>query len=297
MGRSGPDANAGVLRWVVVGAEGLLGRAVCRVLRHREGNAQVVALSRMACDIRSSEAVDRACTGADVIVNCAGWTNVDSAEAQRAEAFAVNAAGARNVAETARRLCARAVHVSTDYVFDGLSPAPYDVDGARSPINVYGQSKMAGEDAVLSLGAPLQLLVRVQALYGAGGRGFPSRLGGLLARGSEGLRLDAERRIQPTWVTHAADQIVALVEAEQAGTFHVSSKGETTWAEFAAALATQLGVPADFAPVSSEAMAYTVQRPAMTCFSHRSLSEAGCDQMPHWRDGVSAYVAHLGATP
>ena len=150
-------------RWLVTGAAGMLGSDAVDVLG-RAGE-QVVALSRADLDVRDAAACLAAIEDGDVVLNAAAWTDVDGAEGHEAEAFAVNAVGAANLAGACARHGAVLVHVSTDYVFDGAAEAPYPVDAPVGPLGAYGRSKAAGEWAVGAL-CSRAYVVRTAWLYG-----------------------------------------------------------------------------------------------------------------------------------
>ncbi|MGZ3442338.1 MAG: SDR family oxidoreductase, partial [Polyangia bacterium] len=237
------------MRTVVLGAGGLLGRSLIEELR----GGEVVALLRASCDISRDDEVRAKTAGAALIINCAAFTNVDGAETDEEGAYRANALGAENVARAAAAHGAKLVHVSTDFVFDGARPEPYDELDRPNPQSVYARSKWAGEE--LARAALRELfLVRVQGLYGAGGGNFSSKLRQLVLA-EKPLKLDGERRVQPTWARAAARQIAALAQSEHYGTYHVSCKGETTWAGFADRLARKLGVEPRWQVVRSDELA------------------------------------------
>lgn len=164
-------------RWAVVGAKGMLGQEVTSALEER--GEEVAALSRVDLDVRDAAACRQALAGADVVVNASAWTAVDDAETAEADAFAVNATGARNLAVAASVLGSRLVHVSTDYVFDGTATEPYAEDAPTGPRSAYGRTKLAGEWAVAAAG-PRHLVVRTAWLYGSAPC-FPRTIARLLA--------------------------------------------------------------------------------------------------------------------
>ncbi len=137
-------------RWLVVGAAGQLGVDLLDVLR----GADAIGLARSELDITDAAKVSAALDeiAPDVVINAAAYTAVDAAESDEQAAMAVNATGAANLAAAARRCDARLVHVSTDYVFDGLAREPYDEEAPISPRSAYGRTKAAGESAVLARG-------------------------------------------------------------------------------------------------------------------------------------------------
>lgn len=275
------------MKAVVLGAGGLLGRHVVEELSGDEA----VACDRRACDIADLSTVRRVLGGADVVINCAAFTHVDAAETQEDDAYRINALGAENVARAAAEARARCVHISTDFVFDGAQHRPYDEFDDPKPISAYGRSKRAGEILVQRVGGSL-FLVRVQGLYGAGGANFSSKLRDLvLAR--KPLRLDRERRVQPTWARAAARQIVRLARGDAYGTYHVSCDGETTWAGFARVLCERLGIAPTSEEVPTLALAAPAPRPPNCLFQRRMLGLRGLDIMPDWRGALDEYLAEV----
>jgi dTDP-4-dehydrorhamnose reductase len=269
---------------VVLGAGGLLGRHVTEELEAEP----VVALDRRACDVSVLEQVLDATASASLIINCAAFTNVDGAESAEEQAYLANALGAEHVARAALRHNAKVVHVSTDFVFDGAKATPYDEFDAPRPLSIYGRSKWAGEELFLRA-APRGFLVRVQGLYGRGGANFASKLRDLvLAR--KPLKLDGERRVQPSWARAIARQVVALSRTEHFGLYHVSCRGETTWAGFARLLAERLGVAPSWEEVPSVALKTPAARPPNCCFSHRMLALRGLDRLPTWEAALDDYL-------
>lgn len=279
----------------VLGAGGLLGRHLVEELG-RAGHAPL-AFDRAACDITDRATVDRTLANADAVVSCAAFTNVDRAEAEPDAAWRINALGAEHVGRAAAARGLYAIHVSTDFVFDGDKPTPYDELDQPGPRSVYARSKLGGEE--LFRGAcPTGLVARVQGLYGAGGGNFASKLAELL-RAARPLRLDAERRVQPTWARACARQLVRLLEAapkeRASGLAHVSCTGETTWAGFTRRLAERLGLPAAFTEVPTAALAAPAARPPNCLFEHRMLRLRGLLVMPSWEDAQDAFIDEIRA--
>jgi dTDP-4-dehydrorhamnose reductase len=277
------------MKVAVLGAGGLLGRHVVEELAGHE----VLALDRRACDVVDLGAVCERTAGAQLIVNCAAFTHVDGAESNEEDAYRANALGAENAARAALRHGAKLLHVSTDFVFDGAQAAPYDEFDRPNPLSVYARSKWAGEELVLRSGARL-FLSRVQGIYGAGGWSFSSRLRELIRAGKP-LKLDRERRVQPTWARTAARQLVRIAATDAYGIYHVSCKGATTWAELAARMAARLGVPRCWEEVPTAALQSPAARPPNCLFRHRMLALRGVDVMPDWTVALDEYLAEEAA--
>ena len=279
------------MRVLVTGARGMLARALLRELERR--GHEVVGLGRDALDVTDADAVERAVREwvPDVVVQCAAYTRVDDAETDEAAAFAVNAEGTRNVARACRAVGARLVYPSTDYVFDGRASSPYRPDHPPAPLNAYGRSKLAGEEAAREAGD--WVVARTSWLYGAGGRNFVSTI---LRRAMEGtpLRVVDDQRGTPTWTGALAVTLVGLLEADvPSGIYHTTGRGETTWYGFAREALRLAGIDADIVPVPTEAFPTPARRPRYSVLDCSS-TEAVVGPLPDWRDALRAAIAEGG---
>lgn len=273
-------------RWLVTGARGMLGRDVVDVAK-RSGHT-VLGLSRKELDIVDADAVSYAVESADVVINCAAWTDVDSAEAHEAEAFGVNAVGAANVARACHATGAVMVQISTDYVFSGHASEPYPVDAPLSPINAYGRTKAAGEWAVRAE-CPRSYVVRTSWLYGHHGRNFVTTIL-KLAKEKEHLQVVNDQHGQPTWTRDVADWLTSLMAARPPfGTLHATSSGSTTWWGIATAACEMSGF--DTIRVhgcSSSAFPRPAQRPSYSTLS--GANHSGLEAIRHWREALLAFL-------
>jgi dTDP-4-dehydrorhamnose reductase len=259
----------------VVGAGGMLGQDVARAAGER-----AVALTRAQLDVTDRAAVHEVLRGATVI-NCAAYTDVDGAESESETAHAVNADGARNVAEAAWRV----LYVSTDYVFDGAKREPYLESDSAAPLQEYGHSKLAGERATAEANDN-HLIVRSSWLFGPGGRNFVDTML-TLGREREELRVVDDQVGSPTFTGHLAKALVALASGEERGLLHVSGRGSCSWFQFARAIFERAGVDADLRPCATEDFPRPARRPANSVLA----SERGAPALPAWQDGLEA---HLG---
>lgn len=283
-----------ITRPVVLGAGGLLGRHVVDLLRRR--GLDVAAKDRAACPIEDEGAVLAALDGASHVFNCAAYTNVDGAEAEPTLAFAANALGAENVARAAARRGAVVLHVSTDFVFDGAQARPYDEFEAPNPQSTYARSKRAGE-LLVERANPRHHVVRVQGLYGRQGRNFASRLGELLRDGARNMRIDCERKVQPTSAAAAAAALYQIAASDRYGTWHASCRGATTWHDFAGRIAAHLGIEPLWEAVPSSALTLPAPRPASCLLEQRRLALYGMAPMPTWQQAQDDYLAEAPGAP
>lgn len=287
------DGQQSARRWLVVGAAGMLGQDV--VAAAGAAGHHVAGVGRGELDVTDAAAARAAVVGYDVVVNCAAWTAVDDAETHEAEAFAVNATGAANLARAATAAGARLVHVSTDYVFDGAATVPYAEDAPVRPRSAYGRTKAAGEWAVRAE-APDAVVVRTAWLYGAGGRCFPRTIA-RVAGERDRLSVVDDQTGQPTWTADLADLVVRLVEAgAPGGIYHGTSSGQVTWCGFAREVVAAAGSTTPVDPTTSAAYQLPAPRPAYSVLGHDRLRAVGVEPIGDWADRWKAAApAVLGA--
>jgi dTDP-4-dehydrorhamnose reductase len=178
--------------------------------------------------------------------------------------------------------------MSTDYVFEGAVPAPRREQDPVSPIGVYGRSKAEGENGVREVN-PRHVIVRTSWLYGAGGRNFVDTI---LARARAGgpLRVVDDQRGSPTWTEDLAEGTLALMDARQYGTYHVTGSGDCTWHEFAVAICETAGVKAEVTAIASAELGRAAKRPAYSVLHNGSYEHVTGRRMPHWRDALQRYL-------
>ncbi|MDG6108922.1 dTDP-4-dehydrorhamnose reductase [Dactylosporangium aurantiacum] len=272
-------------RYLVTGAGGMLGQDLLAAL---DGRA-VTALKRADLDVTDAPAVAEAVAGHDVVLNAAAWTDVDGAETAYEAALAVNGTGVAVLASACHATGARLVHVSTDYVFDGAGTSPYPEDAPTAPLNAYGRSKLAGEQAVLATLPTTGYVVRTAWLYGAAGRNFVKTM----------LRLAATRDFvdvvddqagQPTWSRDLARRLVELADADApAGVYHGTASGQTTWHGLAQAVFTIAGLdPARVRRTTSAAYRTPAARPSYSVLGHDRWAAAGMAPLRDWHTMLTA---------
>jgi dTDP-4-dehydrorhamnose reductase len=269
--------------YLITGASGMLGSDLQDALAGRT----VTALSRAQLDITDLEAVRRAVDGHDVVINTAAYTKVDDAESHEAEAFAVNATGAENLAMATMKHGARLVQLSTDYVFDGSATSPYREDTALNPISAYGRTKAEGERLAVQAN-PNTYIVRTAWLYGANGPNF-ARTMLRLAASHDTVSVVTDQLGQPTWTLDLARQIVALTDSDApAGIYHATNSGEASWFDFARAVFDEAGLNPDrVTPTDSSQFVRPAPRPAYSVLGHDTWRLAGLSSPRDWREALA----------
>ena len=235
----------------------------------------------------------------DLIINAAAYTAVDQAETEPQVAFAINAVAPGILAEEAAALGIPLIHYSTDYVFDGSKSSPYTEDDAPNPLGVYGQSKLAGEQAISAVQGQ-HLILRTSWVYSAHGRNFLLTMQRLLQEKPE-LRVVADQIGAPTWAGTIARSTLALIERWQAGqtgawgTYHLTAQGETSWFGFAQAIGEALraqGKPcANLVPIPSSDYPTPATRPLNSRLDGRRLQREWGVSQPDWQTALHECLA------
>jgi dTDP-4-dehydrorhamnose reductase len=273
-------------RWLVVGAAGMLGGRVVADLE--AAGADVTALTRADVDVTDAEAVAAVVrtANAQIVVNATGYTAVDAAETDEAQALAVNGDGPANLAAACAVTGAALLHVSTDYVFPGDATSPYAEDAPTGPVSAYGRTKLAGEQRVLATLPGRSAIVRTAWLYGPGGPNFVTTM----------LRLESLRDHvdvvddqvgQPTStavLSQALHDLGPLVaDGVAAGVFHATCTGQTTWFGLARKAFLLAGADPDrVRPTDSSTFTRPAPRPAYSVLGHDRWAEVGLAAPIHW---------------
>lgn len=281
------------MRLLVTGALGQLGSEVVDAARARGMEASGV--DRADWDLCDASAIAAAldANAFDAVVNCAAWTDVDGAESHRDEAYRINSAAPGTLALECARRGLFLLHLSTDYVFDGVSPRAVDEDAAPAPCSVYGASKLAGEEAVRTAGGRCAI-VRTSGLYGRDGPNFVIKVLRRAAAGEE-LRVVDDQVTSPTWTGHLATALLRLLELRAVGTYHLTNSGSTTWYAFAYAAVELAGLNVTIEPISSADLASPARRPQYSVLANGAWQRLGEPLLPTWQSALASYLAELRA--
>ena len=283
-------------RFLILGAQGQLGFELQSAFQDA---GEVIALGRAACDLGNPSSVRAAVQGArpDVILNAAAYTAVDRAESEPELAMRINGEAPGILAEEARKSNALLVHYSTDYVFDGTKSAPWVEDDSTNPLNVYGETKLAGERNIQQVGGGY-LIFRTSWVFSPRGHNF---LLTMLRLGSERneLRIVEDQRGAPTSALALASATRRIIDAGQgsSGIYHMTCAGETTWCGFARAIfakaraekpwASVIGIPSSEYPTPA-------RRPSNSVLSNAKLKSTFGVELPTWETALDSALRTLG---
>jgi len=290
------------IRIGVIGTRGQLARSLLEAADTR--GIKSVALGRPALDLGDRLSVNRAldASSADIVVNAAAYTAVDQAERDASAAFAINAAGAEHVAEACARLALPLIHISTDYVFDGMKPSPYLESDLTGPTTVYGRSKCEGEQQVAQT-CPHHIILRTAWLHSPFGHNFVKTML-RLAGEREQISVVDDQFGSPTYALHLAEIILAIADQlatgnadPQWGIYHAAGEGYASWYELAEATfqaSRALGGPsAKVIKIPSSRYPAAAKRPMNSRLDGGKLARSFILRLPHWRTGVDCGVTRL----
>jgi dTDP-4-dehydrorhamnose reductase len=228
----------------------------------------------------------------ETIIHAAAYTDVDGCERDPDTAFQVNARGTRLVAEAAARIGARLVYISTDYVFDGMKSEPYSESDPVNPLNVYGRSKLQGEEAVLSV-CPESLVVRTSWLYGAHRKNFVKTILHLAAQQPE-IRVVSDQQGSPTYARELAVVIAGLLGRGARGIVHAGGEGGCSWYELAAAILEEARIRCRNVPITTADACRLAPRPRYSVLSTDHLQSYGFRLSP-WRSALKRFMEEFAA--
>ena len=272
------------MRVLITGAQGQLGNALQQVLSGED----LILKDLPDFDLTQSDCESQIVAARpSAILHVGAYTNVDGAEREPDRAMAVNAQGTIYVARAAATLKARLIYVSTDYVFDGTQTTPYREDNVPHPINVYGQSKRAGEIAALA-GCSNTLVVRTAWLYGHAGKNFVKTMM-KLASEKPFLEVVGDQRGCPTNADDLALALKDLIASDLRGICHVTNGGDCTWHEFAEAIVSLMGLSTPVKAITTEQMGRLARRPPYSVLAPGRLGTVRT-LLPHWQDALARFL-------
>jgi dTDP-4-dehydrorhamnose reductase len=287
---------------LVIGRTGQLARALAAVAIGR--NLPLVATGRPELNLCDAESIDRIVSACNprAIINAAAYTFVDKAESETDLAFKVNRDGPGHLARAARRLRVPFIHVSTDYVFDGSKPAPYQEDDSPSPLGIYGRSKRDGEIAVLA-SHPEAVVLRTSWVYSPFGHNFVKTML-RLAESHDDIRVVNDQYGAPTSASDLALAIIEIIQQIErnpdnnlGGIYHLTAAGETTWYGFAAAIFAGWASRGRRIPtlkaISTADYPTPARRPANSQLDCSKAARVFGIRLPHWRQGLESCLDEL----
>ena len=279
------------MKILVTGAKGQLGYDVIKTLNLRGIECQGV-------DIQDFDISDFAATEQyiksyrpDAVIHCSAYTAVDKAEEEEEYCYKVNVIGTENIAKCCRAIDAKMIYISTDYVFSGNGKSFYDVNDVTDPINIYGQTKLAGEYAVKDY-ISKYFIVRISWVFGFNGNNFIKTM---LRLGTEKKELNVvgDQVGSPTYTADLAVLLCDMIITDKYGVYHATNEGACSWAEFAEEIFKQADLKVKVNYISSDDYQTKAKRPKNSRLSKSELEKNGFEKLPSWQDALKRYLLEL----
>lgn len=276
------------MKIIVTGSNGQLGTDVAAELRTH--GHEVIGADLPETDITDKSQIEKLIAGsnADAVIHCAAFTNVDLAETEKEICERINVDGTSNIAEACKNHGTKLLYISTDYVFSGEGEEPFETDAPKSPCNIYGKSKLDGENAVIR-NCDKYFIVRISWVFGENGKNFVKTML-RLAKEKDSLTVVCDQVGSPTYTKDLSKLLCDMVETERYGIYHATNEGFCSWAEFASRIMELSGAETKIIPIPSSEYKTAATRPANSRLSKKSLDENGFERLPHWEDALGRYL-------
>lgn len=282
------------MKILVTGAAGQLGSEVLEQLLER-GHA-AVGVDAADFDLTDFAKTKTAVTRLhpEAVIHCAAYTAVDKAQSQPALCAAVNHHGSDHLAQAAAAVGAKMLYVSTDYVFGGDGEAPCETDDPKHPVNVYGETKLLGEQAVKAR-CPRSFIVRTSWVFGRNGSNFVKTILRLCGE-KERIPVVCDQIGSPTYTRDLAALICDMVVTDRFGEYHATNEGYCSWSEFAREIVRQSGQDTEILDITTAVYGAPAPRPLNSRLSKASLDTAGFSRLPAWQDALARYLKESSET-
>ena len=278
---------------LLIGKTGQLGGSILA----EQTSHRIYAPDRSELDIESRESCEQAIAKfrPDVVVNTAAFHNVPQCEVEPMRAFAVNCQSVRDLAAICKKMNARLITFSTDYVFGGEQIMPYREDDRTGPLQIYGISRLAGELVALATAPQHAVVIRTCGLYGLsgatskGGNFVDKRIAD--AQTNNELEMGCDQVVSPTYTGDLAQAVLKLIEHPQLvpGIYHLANEGECTWFEFTKAIYETMNLEVGVHPMDRGGMSGEMRRPLYSALANTKARALGIT-LPHWRDALEQYL-------
>ena len=289
---------------LVTGASGQLGKSLNRFVENNILNHQFVFATREQLDLSNFKNVRRFIekNQFNIIINCAAYTSVDKAQIEKEQANLVNHLSVKNIAEVARDNHIKLIHISTDYVFDGSKLASYDETDNTSPLNVYGKTKLDGENAILSIMELNAIIIRTSWVYSEHGNNFVNTIL-ILSQKKDKLNIVSDQIGSPTNAKALAGAIVSIINNKKfyetdtpSEVFHYSNDGECSWYDFAKEIVSLSGTKCIISPIDSKDYPQKALRPKYVLMNKRKIQDYFGLEIHFWTDSLKSCIKDLSAS-
>jgi len=289
------------MRILVTGKNGQLGKSIHKIVANNEQTDDFVFVGREELDLSNENNIARYFENNvfDTIINCAAYTAVDKAEKEAVLANQINHLAVSQLAQIAKNQQAKLIHISTDYIFDGESDKSYIETDETNPINVYGRTKLAGEQALQKVMPTDAIIIRTSWVYSEHGNNFVKTM---LRLGSERdeLNVVSDQIGSPTYATDLANSILDIVKnkafkgvGQETQIYHYSNEGEISWYEFAKEIFELADIQCNVTPITTERYLTPAKRPKNTLMNKDKIAETFSVNIPDWKESLNTCTIKL----
>jgi dTDP-4-dehydrorhamnose reductase len=286
---------------LVTGASGQLGRSIKSLVEKNKINHSFIFISRDQLDLSYLKSIQSYFKDHkfDLIINCAAYTKVDKAELDEKQANLINHLAVKKIAEIAKYNNIKLIHISTDFVFDGLKNQPYFESDNTSPLNIYGKTKLAGENAILSIMKSNAIIIRTSWVYSEYGNNFVDTILKLIQKGID-LNIVSDQIGTPTYASDLGQAILNIIKSDRFIAFegateiyHYSNEGECSWHNFAKEIVNISGINCTINPINTEDYPTAAKRPKHVLMSKRKISKEFDLKINFWKDSLKNCMKNL----
>ena len=279
------------MKILVTGVAGQLGHDVIEELE--KFSIEYIACDKEEFDLCDKQAIEDFIikNKPDGVIHCAAYTAVDKAEDEESVCRKINTDASENIARACERIGAKMIYISTDYVFGGDGEIPYETDDKKNPQNVYGQTKLDGENKILGL-CSKSFVVRTSWVYGINGNNFVKTMRKLAETRTE-LNVVTDQIGSPTYTRDLAKLLAEMIQTEKYGVYHATNEGFISWAEFAEMIMEKSGLSVKINHIPTSEYPVKAKRPLNSRLSKRSLINNGFSLLPKQDDALERYIAEL----
>ena len=276
------------MKVLVTGVKGQLGYDVVKDLEKR--GHQPIGVDRDEMDLMDNEAIRTFIMNLkpEAIIHCAAYTAVDKAEEEVETCYQINAESVKVISECAKELDVKLIYISTDYVFDGTKEGEYVETDLPNPINVYGASKLKGEQYVQTL-LEKYYIVRISWVFGVNGNNFIKTMRRLGSERDE-LNIINDQVGSPTYTADLAPLLVDMMETDKYGIYHATNEETCSWYEFANEIFKQSGIEVKTNPITTNQYPTAAKRPMNSRMSKAKLKANGFNLLPTWQEALAHYL-------
>jgi len=293
------------MKILVTGKNGQLGQSIKRLLDEKcfanLSSFSFIFTGREELNLENLESIQSYFVRNDIniIINCAAYTKVDQAEEDQNQANLINHNAVRELAKISKKSKIKLIHISTDFVFNGHKKEPYTEDDKTSPINIYGETKLAGELAIISTMPFNSIIIRTGWVYSEFGNNFVKTILNLATK-SNTLDIVSDQIGTPTYAYNLANLILQIVGSESflenekpTSIFHYSNEGKSSWYEFAKEVISISGINCHLNPINTDDYPLPAKRPKYSILSKKKISQEYALNIHHWKDALKTCLKNL----